>query len=247
MKKRHIGKLLLDCGPYVVGTAVSEPTLQSPNVLSQCDILELRLDQLDGESNSWLEECKRLEAGGLPVLITCRLAVEGGAWGRPDAERRTLLNIALAHVSAVDIEWRSELKEELCREAARHDKCVIVSYHNFSETPSLAELKALVRQVQQLPAAIPKIATMLNSPADIEILQKLIHETTDTPLCVLGMGPLAGNTRVTFAKLGSALTYGYLDTPCAPGQPASEILVHDLGPRPRLQTPHPTDNGQHAR
>jgi len=39
------------------------------------------------------------------------------------------------------------------------------------------------------------------------------------------MGPLGPQTRIEFPKLGSCLTYGYLDQPVAPGQvPARELM-----------------------
>jgi 3-dehydroquinate dehydratase len=39
------------------------------------------------------------------------------------------------------------------------------------------------------------------------------------------MGPLGPQTRVEFPKLGSCFTYGYLDEPVAPGQPAARDLM----------------------
>jgi 3-dehydroquinate dehydratase len=45
---------------------------------------------------------------------------------------------------------------------------------------------------------------------------------------VLGMGVPARETRTEFALKGSCLTYGYLDSPVAPGQPPSAALVEEL-------------------
>jgi len=48
------------------------------------------------------------------------------------------------------------------------------------------------------------------------------------PLCVIGMGNAWKQTRVSFPKLGSCLTYGYLDQPTAPGQVSAAELVRQL-------------------
>jgi 3-dehydroquinate dehydratase len=42
------------------------------------------------------------------------------------------------------------------------------------------------------------------------------------------MGALGKQTRTAFPKLGSCLTYGYLDKPAAPGQLAAAALVRRL-------------------
>ena len=42
------------------------------------------------------------------------------------------------------------------------------------------------------------------------------------------MGPLGPQTRIDFPKLGSCLTYGYLDAPVAPGQVSARELMRQL-------------------
>jgi len=45
---------------------------------------------------------------------------------------------------------------------------------------------------------------------------------------VIGMGEAWKQTRLSFPKLGSCLTYGYLDKPTAPGQESAAELVRQL-------------------
>jgi 3-dehydroquinate dehydratase len=45
------------------------------------------------------------------------------------------------------------------------------------------------------------------------------------------MGKLGPQTRVLFPKLGSCLTYGYLDVPVAPGQISARELTLQLRSR----------------
>ncbi|HTA21327.1 MAG TPA: type I 3-dehydroquinate dehydratase, partial [Polyangia bacterium] len=52
------------------------------------DLLEVRVDLFDTpDVAACAEACARVEATGTPVLVTVRLAAEGGRWTRPDAER----------------------------------------------------------------------------------------------------------------------------------------------------------------
>jgi 3-dehydroquinate dehydratase I len=105
----------------------------------------------------------------------------------------------------------------VARQAEKLGKVCLVSHHDFAKTPPLAELEAIVQRAQQHKAAA-KVATMIRSEADVETLLALLKRRWPGPLCVIGMGDAWKQTRVSFAKLGSCLTYGYLDKPTAPGQ-----------------------------
>jgi 3-dehydroquinate dehydratase I len=84
-----------------------------------------------------------------------------------------------------------------------------------------------------------KIVTMVHRRADRETLRQLLVAGGGPPRCVMGMGELAQPTRVEFPVLGSCLTYGYLDRPAAPGQPAAAELVRQLRARLPADTTGP--------
>ena len=69
---------------------------------------------------------------------------------------------------------------------------------------------------------------MARSEADLETLRTLLLSDWQTPLCVIGMGDLGASTRISFAKMGSCLTYGYLDRPMAPGQISAAALAEKI-------------------
>ena len=73
-----------------------------------------------------------------------------------------------------------------------------------------------------------KIATFTKTEEDVAVLRSLFDENCSVPLCALGMGPLGPQTRIEFPKLGSCLTYGYLDAPVAPGQVSARELMQQL-------------------
>lgn len=225
-----LGSLPLGQIPRVVGV-VSSPgfDLSAGNQKFPCDVLEFRLDQLPG-AEDWLSHCMAIESSGVPVIVTVRLKAEGGAWNGEDKTRLPLYELALENLSAVDVELRSDIVERVCAIAKKRRKCCIVSYHDFSGTPPLGELKRVAARAQQLGSVI-KVTTMTKTEADVETLRRLLACEWTKPLCVMGMGALGKETRVTFPARGSCLTYGYLDKPAAPGQSSAAELVERLRKR----------------
>ena len=74
-----------------------------------------------------------------------------------------------------------------------------------------------------------KIAATANSPQDAATLRSLLELEWKTPICVIGMGPFGRETRYQFPRLGSCMTYGYLDVAGAPGQFSAAELWEKLG------------------
>ena len=220
---------MLGTVPRVVGTVSQADTLAQLAVPANrdCDIVEIRLDHIGPDVPEWVERAMAIEARGLPVIITIRIAEEGGQWKQADGARITLFESALRHLTAVDIELRSSIVGEVSELASRHQRALIVSYHDFERTPPVDELKKVVATAATLGSVI-KIVTFTRTDEDVGVLRTLLHEKSSTPLCVMGMGPLGPQTRVKFPKLGSCLAYGYLDAPVAPGQVPARDLMQQL-------------------
>ena len=233
MSKRQIvvgrgdRRVIIGHDPSVVGTLCSLPEglFGAPGKIPS-DLVEFRVDKIGFKVN-WLERCEEVEASGIPVIVTIRIAAEGGAWRGSDAERLRLFDDALSCVSVVDVELRSGIAAKVSEVARKQGKACIVSFHDFEKTPALAELRAVLAEAEAL-NGIVKIVTMVNGEGDVEILRELLGQTRNAPLCVMGMGPLGTATRVSFARSGSCLTYGYLDTPSAPGQLSAAEMVKQL-------------------
>ena len=223
----RFGNLVLGLAPKVVGTVSQAGTLEKLAAGSerQCDIVEIRLDLID--TDHWLDHAKAIEAQGLPVLATLRLASEGGKWTRPDAERLPVLETALTHLTAVDIEFRSPLLEKVSAFAASRQKALIISYHDFERTPPVTELRQVIRKAANY-GTVVKIATLTQTEADLATLRELFTEQCSASVCLLGMGALGPVSRTLLPQLGSCLTYGYLDAPIAPGQVAASELRRQL-------------------
>ena len=225
----RFGNLTLGLAPKVVGTVSQAGTLEklAAGMECQCDIVELRLDLLGTGTDRWLEHAKAIEARGLPVIATIRLASEGGKWTQPDAERLPVFEAALSNLTAADIEFRSPLIEKISAFAASHQKALIISYHDFERTPPVAELRQVIRKAANY-GTVVKIATLTQTEADLATLRELFTEQCSASVCLLGMGALGPVSRTTLPQLGSCLTYGYLDAPIAPGQVAAAELLRQL-------------------
>ena len=226
----RFGNITLGTGPRVVGT-VSEPATLgqlAAGTERDCDIVEVRLDLIGAGTPRWMEQARAIEARGLPVIVTIRLKDEGGQWNQPDHLRLPLFETALRQLTAADIELRSPLVEKVSALAYQRRRPLIVSHHDFNRTPSGDELRNIVMKAAEY-GTVVKIAAFTRTEDDLAALRTLFQRQCPASLCVLGMGPLGAQTRVEFPKLGSVLTYGYLDAPVAPGQVSARELMQELG------------------
>jgi 3-dehydroquinate dehydratase-1 len=169
----------------------------------------------------WAEAGARVEATGTPVLVTIRLAAEGGRWTRPDAERLALYREALAFATWVDVEAASPLTREVTALARARGATSIVSHHDFKGTPPPDELERRLAACLAGGADVPKLATKVNNDEDRAALLALAAAHAGRA-CVIGMGP--AELRVALPAAGSRLAYAYLDAPTAPGQSSADEM-----------------------
>lgn len=96
----------------------------------------------------------------------------------------------------------------------------ILSYHNYEETPSLAQLRTVLATMLSHKPEIIKIATLARSYADIVTLERLRESMPEGQRHVLlAMGDKAGVQRI-LSPHRNALTYTFIDDgeAAAPGQ-----------------------------
>lgn len=185
---------------------------------SACDVVEIRLDGFDADTVATRPWRK---FGDLPLLFTARCESEGGAPGLDANERVRRLRAALDDAALVDVELASAAAmKPLLDELAERGIPWLASFHDFHGVPALDELEARRRAARQAGAAGFKAAIELGWRTDqLGPLALFVSKSTEFPISLMGMGPLAPASRLLFAQLGSVLNYGYLgDTPTAPGQ-----------------------------
>jgi 3-dehydroquinate dehydratase type I len=220
MKEVPTSLLDLHAPPLVVGTV---STVSKLGELSQggkvdADIVELRMDLFEQEELDWEESLCALDECGVKLLLTLRHKDEGGRWDGSPVQRMEILRFLLPFACAVDVEIGTGGLGPMQDVANESETCLIGSFHDFEKTPVVDALSNVIEIGFANGADLVKIATLTESESDVEVLAALLQKHSELPLAVLGMGTLGPETRVQFPRIGSRLTYGYLDESAAPGQ-----------------------------
>jgi len=105
----------------------------------------------------------------------------------------------------IDIETPEDYRKKLIEIAKKHGCKVILSYHNFTETPDSEKLNQIAQNLFVNKADIAKIACMANSENDCERVLKLY--TNHKNLVAFAMGEIGKSTRIQSVKLGAPFTY----------------------------------------
>jgi 3-dehydroquinate dehydratase-1 len=96
---------------------------------------------------------------------------------------------------------------------------IIVSFHDFDETPSRSRLMGIASAARSLGADLLKIATRTDTLAELARLRDFFQrERRGMEIAAMGIGRLGRVSRFEFARLRSALNYGHLGNPQAEGQ-----------------------------
>lgn len=206
--------------PQIVAVIFSRTDLgRAVRLQNPPDLFELRLDALSVPAHRHPADAKweKLRA---PLIITARHPREGGANELSLQQRRALLLQFLPRAAYLDIELRSARALAPLLTRARKKKIrTILSFHDFTTTPSRARLQSLACAAHSLGADIFKIATRTDSRAQLERLLDLLElRSTKMQIAVMGMGRLGRSSRVESARRGSALSYVHLGTPRTAGQ-----------------------------
>ena len=185
------------------------------------DIIEIRLDRL---TNPEIEPF--VKGLSKPLLFTNRPEWEGGAFMGSEAERIDLLLKAIQNNCAlVDLELKTahELRAEMLDVLIKHPLTgLIISWHDFSGTPSSDELGDILQQQIESGAHVGKIVTMANSYEDVLKVLNLqtIAVENNFPLIFFCMGRMGMVSRLATLRLGGFMTYAAPDggDESAPGQ-----------------------------
>jgi shikimate 5-dehydrogenase len=214
---------------------ITEPTVAEARAAMQraaetADMIELRVDYLrDFDFNEPDQLSVLLDGKPLPVIVTCRAVDEGGQQKIAEAARLRLLAASLQHgADYCDVEaahYNEAAAAQL--DASR----LIVSYHNFSETP--ADLTIIYKHLIRLPAAIHKITVRANDIRDsLEVFRLLDRAAAEhRTLIAIAMQEAGMLTRVLGPSRGSFLTFGSIARghESAPGQFTCDELRHLYG------------------
>jgi 3-dehydroquinate dehydratase I len=227
----QMGDVAIGRAPRIVGAVTTAAGLRRILRLRRppFDIVEVRLDLIGAEDESWLDLSRRISRR-LPVILTIRSAAEGGKWAGPEWTRENLYRSGMEQGAAIDVEINSRIMKRVAAAARRAGKVVIGSFHDFKKTSGEAVLRAIVRRGRERGADVVKIATHIRRAADVAVLSSVLRrERGRGPVCVIGMGPRGAESRINLPREGSCLAYGYVDRTAAPGQFSCRELAKRLG------------------
>lgn len=182
------------------------------------DLLELRIDCFKKRNVAAIQKTvKHIQAQKLPLLATIRSKAEGGKSGISEKDRLILFQSIMPFVDAVDVELDSKkILKHVIKTAHKSNKKIIVSYHNFKNTPEQKRLEAIVKKCRNAGGHIVKIATLALEKKDIVRLAALAISHKN--IIVVAMGRMGAASRLFFPMLGSLLTYCSVTESSAPGQ-----------------------------
>ncbi len=197
----------------MICVSIGESTIESClTALKDVNFAEIRLDKI-----------KDLTMEGLKEIINMnkRLLITFRPGNIDESLRIQYLSRAIElGVNYLDIEIESEEKtiKSLNEKAEKFNTKLIVSYHNYKETPPLDDLLKIVEKAKKLGASLVKIATYVNEKEDNFKLIRVLEKEQGT--IIIGMGNMGKISRIMSVILGSPFTFASLseDKNTADGQ-----------------------------
>ncbi|GIL79626.1 hypothetical protein Vretifemale_8933 [Volvox reticuliferus] len=212
--------------PSYICTSVTATTVETflaeiqEAAASGVDIIELRLDFLtDFDPEQHLQQI--LASCPLPYIVTYRPVWEGGKYDGPEPERLAVLKMAaLLGAPYVDVEFKASPYFFADQHEVPLSTKVILSYHDFQQTPEPAVLERLAAAMLDAGADIVKLAAMANDITDAARMLDLLRQKK-CPMIALSMGEKGQIVRLLAAKYGGYLTFAAMspERASAPGQP----------------------------
>ena len=186
--------------------------------------LELRADLLADPAQVRAALTAVRAASSLPLLLTYRSTTEGGkgaGHGQGYEDYLASLLQLRPPVAALDIEMACPASKALVAEAKAGGYDVVGSCHDFTATPSAAQITQKLVQITADGADITKVAYMPRDAQDVAALRHAAHDFAGAyphqPLIAISMGQLGAPSRT---DLVNCLTFATIadGAASAPGQ-----------------------------
>ena len=190
--------------------SLTDPALVITAAAAGADLVELRLDLMEGDRAEGVLECRQQTQ--LPIIATLRSVDEGGKYFGNAEEWFRAVQPVLPHVDFVDIEQRFSTHAETIR---AQDVTVIASFHTPG-MPSLFELFGRERELRAY-GDIPKIVVTPRHEEDIIEMIAFTHAARK-PVCTGVMGEGFRYARLILPLFGSEFIYCHAGAPTADGQ-----------------------------
>lgn len=210
----------------IVAESTGEAESQIRQANKKADLIELRLDFLAHVNETLLKEM--LEKCSKPVIATFRAKHHGAS--TEATERMFLLKKAIQFgAEFIDLDFEED--KGFIPDIAKHKgrAALIISSHNFEETPPLPELLQRLEEMHSLGCGdVFKIIAFAREERDNDTALALVKAAKEQGLKIVAfcMGPKGIRSRVECIKMGALFTFASLERgrESAPGQiPVDEL------------------------
>ena len=169
------------------------------------DLFEVRIDLI---GDGWQELVKQFKK---PWIACNRIADEGGGWeGDGASQIEKLLKAIELGADIIDLELRTTNLKQTMELIKKRTKCML-SYHHLDKTPSLHDMKGIVRRQLEAGADVCKVVTTAQRFEDNLTILQLISEFPKARIVSLAMGPLGFASRVLCPLVGGDFTYASIE------------------------------------
>lgn len=209
----------MDFDSFVLAAATEDLT-EEPAARKHADAMEFRLDL----AGTPLDALAAYD-GDLPIIATNRVEWEGGD-AADTPERLETLRVAAEHpmVEAIDVELAAIAAGdglETIEHAREHGVSVIVSIHDFEETPAGTEMERLISQAGEY-GDVSKLSVTAETLDDVLQLIAVTRSQAQSgeQVATMAMGAIGRHSRAVAPIYGSRIGYAPVDPvdATAPGQ-----------------------------
>lgn len=236
--KKRDGDTPLVCTP-LVGRTRERLLAEAAKVLAKKpDVVEWRVDHFKdvADTGAVLATLQALRAaiGTVPLIFTCRAAVDGGHKVPLDADGVVALLESVSASRLVEFvsfeQTQGPVRVGRVREFTKaNDVRLVLSYHNTAYTPSQDQLVDRLLEAERMGADVAMVQVMPREPADVLTLlaaTAVADRKAHIPLISVSLGPLGAVSRMVGGLFGSGLSFAVGDSASAPGQiPMSDLVT----------------------
>ena len=173
------------------------------------DLIEVRLDSLlNHDRIADIPSCSET-----PLIATNKSTEQHGKFSGTETERQKILVDAAKNGFAyVDVDLGTPNQTELISSLHEAGAKVIVSFHDFEQTPPMAELGKVLDEEIALGADVCKIITTANSVKDnLTTLNFVSEASKKAKIVCFAMGDLGKQSRLVSPVFGALFTFASLD------------------------------------
>ncbi len=173
------------------------------------DLIEVRLDSLKNHDQiADIPSCSKT-----PLIATNKSTEKHGNFSESETERQKILvDAARNGFEYVDVDLGTPNQTKLIRNLHEAGAKVIVSFHDFEQTPPLSKLVKVLDEEVALGADVCKIITTARTVEDNLITLDFVSEASKKAKIVcFAMGELGKHSRLVSPVFGAFFTFASLD------------------------------------